>query len=278
MLSLLDSEDDINKLNDYFSYEHFYVIYCICEGTLVALADGTSVPIERVSVQDSVLSYAVATASQTEGLVPRQVTHVSDMGVKECVELLFSDSRTLTCTPDHRIRTGDGRWVEAGKLVIDVDEVAVGCEYPNSTLGAHPTAGFQAMDAVTYGVHEDAARVLPLFRVRLVARRPVGAKHVYDLTVPSEQGDHTASFTANGVVVHNCKFWELDSDHDGLIDSNDLSTYDDYSLTSKMIERVMGGYGRKLLSSVVGKMNYLDFIVFLVSEVDKSNRVSIAYW
>jgi hypothetical protein len=28
MLSLLDSEDDINKLNDYFSYEHFYVIYC----------------------------------------------------------------------------------------------------------------------------------------------------------------------------------------------------------------------------------------------------------
>ena len=24
----LDLEEDINKINDYFSYEHFYVIYC----------------------------------------------------------------------------------------------------------------------------------------------------------------------------------------------------------------------------------------------------------
>ena len=714
MLSLLDSEDDINKLNDYFSYEHFYVIYCISEGTLVNLADGTSVPIEQVrGAQDSVLSYAAATATQEEGLVPRQVTRVSDMGVKECVELLFSDGRTLCCTPDHRIRTADGRWVEAGALRLGVDDVAVGLEYPDSTLGAPLTAewrldlqaslgytldmaqrarhslafarllgyllsdgtvnddysvwyighqldadavqrdvllltgvaptvtadtrtlqmsaprplhrafqhvgveggkrtsrvtnfpafltaadcplplvreflgglfggdgctlrvghgggiarlqglgfvatrsgdvaeqqqallqqelfallqrvdvdtnaintcfmlvapntyseegaaeyselqaagakltptvtvttldptqrywlrfffnaagatsfarrvGFryschkqqrlsaalayyraneryleqkrhlsartlklrgepptrriadalqqakaelsrdqqlmpriaawrptqvnqllalsrfnndnvekqlQAMNSrrfcsaprtqmpyrgshadgdeldecywcadthweqegnpmllcdgqgceqcghlmcflasdalastrrfvkdepegawfcpdcepATYGdeeededgVHSDA-RVLPLFRVRLVGRRAVGARHVYDLTVPSEQGDHTASFTASGVVVHNCKFWELDSDHDGFIDQSDLATYDDYSLTAKLVERVIGGHGRPLLSTQPGKMNYLDFIVFLVSEVDKASRVSIAYW
>ena len=748
MLSLLDSEDDINKLNDFFSYEHFYVIYCVCRGTLVNLADGTSVPIEQVSVQDSVLGYVAGTADREEGLTPRQVTHVSDMGERECVELLFSDGRTLTCTPDHRIRTADGRWVEAGALVVGVDDVAVGAEYPDSTLGAEETAewrldlqaslgyeldvaqrsrhslafarllgylltdgtanddysvwyighqldadavqrdmllltgvaptvtagthtlqisaprplhrafqhvgveggkrtgqvsrfpafitagdcplpivreflgglfggdgctlclghgggiarltglgfvatrsgdvaeqqqallqqelfallqrcgvdtstittsfvlvassicseegaaeyselqaqgakltptvtsatldptqrywmrfligadsvtsfarrvgfryschkqqrlsaavayyrgreryleqkrhlsartlqlrgdpptrriadalqqakaelsrdeqllpriaawqptqvaqllalskarfyndnvemqlqamncrrffsaprtqtpyrgdhvdgdeldecywcaethweqegnamllcggegceqrghlmcflvsdalastrralteesenkwfcpdcdptaygdeeedededdsasatsasvsmakraspplsGSQAVDSVTYGVHENA-RVLALFRVRLVGRRAVGAKHVYDLTVPSEQGDHAASFTASGVVVHNCKFWELDSDHDGFIDQSDLATYDDYSLTSKMIERVIGGHGRQLLSTQVGKMNYLDFIVFLVSEVDKSNRISIAYW
>ena len=28
LMTLLDEEDDINKINDYFSYEHFYVIYC----------------------------------------------------------------------------------------------------------------------------------------------------------------------------------------------------------------------------------------------------------
>ena len=27
-LALLDDEDDINQVVDYFSYEHFYVIYC----------------------------------------------------------------------------------------------------------------------------------------------------------------------------------------------------------------------------------------------------------
>ena len=714
MLGLLDQEDDINKLNDFFSYEHFYVIYCICQGTLVNLADGTSVPIEQVRVHDSVLSYATGTADQKEGLTPRQVQHVFDMGVKECVELLFSDGRTLTCTPDHRLRTADGRWVEAGALVIDVDEVAVGAEYPDSTFGANPTAewrldlqatlgyelnmaqktrhslafarllgylltdgtanddysvwytghqldidavqrdmllltdvapavtagtrtlqisaprplhrafqhvgveggkrtstvtrfpafvtaadcplpivreflgglfggdgctlglgpgggmsrltglgfvttrsgdvaeqqqallqqelfallqrcgvdtttistsfvlvapntcskegaaeyselqsqsatltptvtaatldptqhyrlkfligaagvtsfarrvgfryschkqqrlsaavacyrgreryleqkrqlstrtvelcgtpptrsikdalqqakaelsrdeqllprikawwptemdqllamskarfdndnvenqlqamnsrrffsaphtqtralhpaapedgeglaqfcraiamlkllhegverlpaeelagrvealvscavarqpdwlrellrrrkgmraspplsGSESVDQVTYGVHEDA-RVLPLFRVRLIGRRAVGPKHVYDLSVPSEQGDHTASFTANGIVAHNCKFWELDSDHDGFIDINDLSSYDDYALTSKVVERVIAGCGRPLLSQVKGKMNYLDFVVFLVSEIDKAQGVSIDYW
>lgn len=27
-LGMVSSEDDINKVRDYFSYEHFYVIYC----------------------------------------------------------------------------------------------------------------------------------------------------------------------------------------------------------------------------------------------------------
>lgn len=28
VVALLDEEDDINQITDYFSYEHFYVIYC----------------------------------------------------------------------------------------------------------------------------------------------------------------------------------------------------------------------------------------------------------
>lgn len=28
VVSLLDEEDDINQITEYFSYEHFYVIYC----------------------------------------------------------------------------------------------------------------------------------------------------------------------------------------------------------------------------------------------------------
>ncbi len=28
VLALLDEEEDINQVMDYFSYEHFYVIYC----------------------------------------------------------------------------------------------------------------------------------------------------------------------------------------------------------------------------------------------------------
>lgn len=28
MIALLEEEDDINQITEYFSYEHFYVIYC----------------------------------------------------------------------------------------------------------------------------------------------------------------------------------------------------------------------------------------------------------
>ena len=165
-------------------------VNCVAEGSLVALADGTSLPIEEVQVGDKVMGYCAALApGQTEGLIERQVDAVLDQGHRMCVELLFSDGRILVCTADHRIRTSDARWVEAGKLMVGTDEVAVRVEHPHSTAGA------EGADA----------KVLPLFRVRLVDRRDVGVRHVYDLTVPSEQGDDTASFTANGIVCHNCK-------------------------------------------------------------------------
>ena len=302
---------------------------CIAAGTLVALADGRSVPVEEVQEGDQVLSYnAALIAGETEGLVVRQVDAVLDQGRRKCVELLFSDGRTLVCTPDHRIRTADGRWVEAKDLVVGTDEVAVGVEYPNGTLkgeqrsswrlATRATLGYDldvaerapeslafarllgfsltdgyvhaaqikvalgtkvryynarphgraitvmecphpsesdayaavtvamraalemcasgsvlmpavdvtslavpeddeeeeaasrvwrhpSTDKITYGVHRSDAK-LPLFRVRLVGRRDVGKKHVYDLSVPSPQGDVSRSFTANGIVVHNCYY------------------------------------------------------------------------
>ena len=168
---------------------------CVAEGSLVSLADGSALPIEELQVGDDVLSYCAALApGETEGLIERQVDAVMDQGHRLCVKLLFSDGRTLVCTPDHRIRTSDARWVEAGKLMVGIDEVAVGAEQPHSTAAGEGTD----------------AKVLPLFRVRLVDRREVGVKRVYDLSVPSPQGEDCRSFVANGVCVHNCNHFTAD--------------------------------------------------------------------
>ena len=165
------------------------VINCVEEGTLVALVDGTSVPIEEVQEGMEVLSYhAAVLPGEKAGLSARQVDGVLDRGHRQCVELLFSDGRTLVCTPDHRIRTADGGWVAAGDLEVDTAEVAV----------------HRSVVQVTYGVHRDD-RVLPLFRVRLVGRLEVGLRHVYDLSVPNPQSEDDRSFVANGLVVHNCQ-------------------------------------------------------------------------
>ena len=164
-------------------------VHCIAEGSLVALADGSSVPIECVQVGAEVLSYHAALApGEKEGLAVRRVDAVFDNGWRECVELLFEDGRTLVCTPDHRIRTADGRWVAAGKLLLGADEVAVRVD---------------SVDEAVHGAHRHR-RQLRLSRARLVDRRDVGAKKVFDLSVPSDQGPDTCSFVANGVVAHNC--------------------------------------------------------------------------
>ena len=201
----MEEYEQARKEDDPWSRE---CVVCIAAGTLVSLADGTSIPIERVQKGAHVLSYyAALEPEETEGLTVRQVHTVLDQGVKECVELLFSDKRTLVCTPDHRIRTADGRWVEAKALLVGADEVAVGgVEYPNATAvaeGDEAPFAYPSTDQVTNGAHRDT-KVLPLSRVQLVGRRGVGVHHVYDLSVPSLQGDVSRSFVANGVVVHNC--------------------------------------------------------------------------
>ena len=100
--------------------------FCIAEGTGVELVQGVSVPIECVKVGDLVHGLA----DDGRGVVGRPVTAVMSRGARECVELLFSDGRTLTCTSDHRILTADGQWVEARHLVVGETEVSVGPSYP----------------------------------------------------------------------------------------------------------------------------------------------------
>ena len=114
------------------AYTDDYLVFdCIAEGSLISLADGTSLPIEAVCEGTRVLSRRVGVGEgEGDGLVPLPVKRAMNKGVRPCVELLFSDGRTLTCTADHRILTAEGRWVKAGELVVGTSQVAVGVEYP----------------------------------------------------------------------------------------------------------------------------------------------------
>ena len=176
------------------------VANCLSAGTLVNLADGRALPIELVESGDEVLSYRAGIGREEEGLTARRVLDVLDQGRRLCVELLFSDTRTLVCTLDHRIRTADGRWVEAGQLLIDADDVVVGVGLPHTAVGG----GSKRIGVVDRCMHRPP-RVPLISHVRLVGRQEVGVRRVYDLSVPSPQGDVSRSFMAGGICVHNCK-------------------------------------------------------------------------
>ncbi|GAV66557.1 EF_hand_5 domain-containing protein [Cephalotus follicularis] len=85
-------------------------------------------------------------------------------------------------------------------------------------------------------------------------------------------------FSYEHFYVIYCKFWELDTDHDFLIDKENLIRYGNHALTYRIIDRIFSQVPRKFTSKVEGKMGYEDFVYFMLSEEDKSSEPSVEYW
>ncbi len=121
-----------------FNIVGFGCTSCIAQGTPVLLADGTSRSIESLPKSGG----ASLLGPNTEGRL--EIVRQSELlknGVRDCVELVLQDGRSLICTPDHRILCSDGRWVRADELDLGKDRVIVGLEGPHDTP-AHDESGY----------------------------------------------------------------------------------------------------------------------------------------
>jgi len=85
-------------------------------------------------------------------------------------------------------------------------------------------------------------------------------------------------FSYEHFYVLYCRFWELDQDHDLMINREDLLRYNGHSLTCRIVDMIFEGKGRPLDCNQAGFMGYTDFVWFCLSEEDKSNTTSIEYW
>lgn len=85
-------------------------------------------------------------------------------------------------------------------------------------------------------------------------------------------------FSYEHFYVLYCRFWELDIDHDFLIDKEDFSKYEGHSLSRKAIDRIFDQAARPFTSKVEGKMGYDDFVWFMLSEEDKTTPRAVEYW
>jgi serine/threonine-protein phosphatase 2A regulatory subunit B'' len=86
-------------------------------------------------------------------------------------------------------------------------------------------------------------------------------------------------FSYQHFYVIYCKFWELDRDHDMVINLGCLLRYDGGSMTPAILKRVMAGCGKPLEKGTnAGLMTYDDFIWFILSVEDKRTPQAIEYW
>ncbi len=69
----------------------------------------------------------------------------------------------------------------------------------------------------------------------------VGVSYLILNSTKSIQYQVTEYFSYEHFYVLYCKFFELDNDHDMLIDKYDLVRYSDHSLTFRVVERIFDG-------------------------------------
>ncbi|CAD7932510.1 unnamed protein product [Amoebophrya sp. A25] len=85
-------------------------------------------------------------------------------------------------------------------------------------------------------------------------------------------------FSYEHFYVIYCTFWELDNDHDCLLDKDDILKYDTHALSRKAADRIFAEIPRKFTSGHEGRMCYEDFIYFLLCDQDRLQDRSLAYW
>lgn len=84
-------------------------------------------------------------------------------------------------------------------------------------------------------------------------------------------------FSYEHFYVLYCRFWELDSDHDFIIDKEDFSRYEGHALSRKAVDRIFDQIPRKFRAEG-GKMGYEDFVYFMLCEEDKQTPQALQYW
>ena len=85
-------------------------------------------------------------------------------------------------------------------------------------------------------------------------------------------------FSYEHFYVIYCRFWELDTDHDFLIDKEDLMRYGGHALTCRAIERIFEQAPRPFNCREPGRMGYEDFVWFILAEENKADERSLEYW
>lgn len=100
----------------------------------------------------------------------------------------------------------------------------------------------------------------------------------------------TDYFSYEHFYVAYCKFWELDTDHDMVINRDDMRQHCNGAITDAIIDRIFSGAVMRntpkfhvkakgpCRAQKIETIGFEDFVSFLLAEEDKKHPTSIEYW
>ncbi|XP_074598305.1 uncharacterized protein LOC141853015 [Brevipalpus obovatus] len=169
------------------------------------------------------------------------------------------------------------------KYLISEDFVSM----MQDVIETHPGLGFlkEAVEFHSRYVHTVIARIFYWVnkswtgRITIPELRKSNYLAVVELLEEEEDINQiTDYFSYEHFYVIYCKFWELDRDHDLIIDKEDLMRHNEAAISSRMIDRIFSGAVTRGPVRKHGKMTYSEFVWFLLSEEDKRHPRSVEYW
>ncbi len=138
---------------------------CIAEGTPILTADGTTRPIESLPATGGTM--VLGPTSRGRLGTARQL-ELMNQSLRDCVELILQDGRTLVCTPDHKVLCSDGRWVRADELKLEKDQVVTGLEGPIDIPSDDESGYVLKAGELTFTMNTDDDRARTLAFARLL--------------------------------------------------------------------------------------------------------------
>ncbi|XP_059943380.1 serine/threonine-protein phosphatase 2A regulatory subunit B'' subunit beta isoform X4 [Mesoplodon densirostris] len=178
--------------------------------------------------------------------------------------------RTFAQFPHERATMGD-----MGRVAKDVVNTHPGLAFLKEASEFHSRYITTVIQRIFYTVNRSWSGRITCAELR----RSTFLQNVALLEDEVDINQLTEFFSYEHFYVIYCKFWELDTDHDLLIDAQDLARHNDHAISTKMIDRIFSGAvtrGKKVQKE--GKISYADFVWFLISEEDKKTPTSIEYW
>ncbi|XP_043232617.1 chromatin modification-related protein eaf-1-like isoform X1 [Amphibalanus amphitrite] len=159
-------------------------------------------------------------------------------------------------------------------LVQDVVETHPGLNFLKEAIEFHSRYVHTVIARIFYCVNRSWSGRITVAELR----RSNLLKTIQLLEQEEDINQITDYFSYEHFYVIYCKFWELDKDHDLLIDKSDVARHNDHAVSSRIIDRIFSGAVTRGSARKQEKMTYMEFVWFLLSEEDKKHPTAIEYW